>query len=50
MYWVQKYVLFNRCKKPPMSTDIINDVMFKLILVGPLFFSFGLIYLKDFIV
>lgn len=41
MYWAEKYVLFNRAKRPPPGSDIINAAMSQVIYLCPLVYSLG---------
>lgn len=41
MFWVQKYVLFNRCKRPFPGNDTINRAIYRVLYFGPLIFSLG---------
>jgi hypothetical protein len=41
MYWVQKYTLFNRMRRPVPGTNIINDTMFQLTIFGAIMFCLG---------
>lgn len=41
MYWVQKYCLFNRYKRPVPGTDFINKAVYQIIYMGPLIYSLG---------
>jgi|JI6StandDraft_1071083.scaffolds.fasta_scaffold05347_13 hypothetical protein len=40
-YWAEKYVLFNRSKRPPPGSDIINSTMCQIIYLCPLVFGLG---------
>lgn len=41
MYWIQKYTLLYRTRRPFPGNDLINTTMYKLICFGPLVFSLG---------
>ena len=41
LYWIQKYTVLNRIKRPIPGTSFINDAMFQLISLGPFFYSLG---------
>jgi hypothetical protein len=41
MYWAEKYVLFNRSKRPPPGSDIINQAMSQIIYLCPLVYALG---------
>lgn len=41
MYWVQKYSLFNKMKRPIPGTNLVNAAMFQIVLIGGLVFSLG---------
>ena len=41
MYWVQKYCLFNRYRRPVPSTDFVNNAVHRMIMLGPLTYSLG---------
>ena len=43
LYWIQKYNVLNKIKRPIPGTSFINDAMFQLISLGPLFYSLGAI-------
>lgn len=40
-YWTQKIVLFRLSKRPVPGTDYINNIMFAIIKLGPLIYTFG---------
>jgi hypothetical protein len=40
-YWTQKLRLFRLSKRPVPGTDYIYDRMFKIIKLGPLFYTIG---------
>lgn len=40
-YWVQKYCLFHRCKRPVPGNRILYDTMVQFIYAGGLFYSLG---------
>jgi hypothetical protein len=41
MFWVQKWVLFNRMRRPVPGNDLINQAMSQLIFLGPVVYSLG---------
>lgn len=41
MYWVQKYCMFNRYKRPVPGTDLVNTAVYQMIFGGPLIYSLG---------
>jgi hypothetical protein len=41
MYWVQKYSMFNRYKRPVPGTDLVNKAVYQMIFGGPLIYSLG---------
>lgn len=41
MYWVEKYCLFNREKRPVPGTDFINKAVYQVVFLGPLMYSLG---------
>lgn len=41
MYWAQKYVLFNRMRRPIPGNDLINTALNQLIFLGPIVYSLG---------
>jgi hypothetical protein len=41
MYWVEKYCLFNRYRRPVPGTDFINKAVYQLIFLGPLVYTLG---------
>ena len=41
MYWVQKYNIFNRMKRPVPGNNLINNTMFQIIISGGIMFSLG---------
>lgn len=41
MYWVQKYCLFNRYKRPVPGTDLINKAVYQMIFFCPLIYTLG---------
>jgi hypothetical protein len=41
MYWVQKYSLLNRIKRPIPGTDLVNAAIGQLVNLGPLFYAIG---------
>ena len=40
-FWVQKWCLFNRYKRPIPGTDFVNDAIYQIIFLGPLIYSLG---------
>ena len=41
MYWVHKYTLIHRAKRPIPGSDLISTAMGQAINLGPLFFALG---------
>lgn len=41
MYWVEKYSLFNRYRRPVPGTEFVNNAMYKMVCLGPIVYSFG---------
>ena len=41
MYWVEKYSMFNRYRRPVPGMDFVNNAVFKMICFGPIVYSFG---------
>jgi hypothetical protein len=41
MYWVEKYSIFNRYRRPVPGMDFVNNTAYKLISFGPIVYSFG---------
>jgi len=41
MYWVQKYCLFNRYKRPIPGTNFVNQAVYQIIFMGPFVYSLG---------
>lgn len=41
MYWIHKYSLLNRMKRPVPGTDLINAAMGQMVSLGPIFFALG---------
>lgn len=41
MYWVQKYCMFNRYRRPVPGTDFVNNAVYRIILIGPFIYSLG---------
>lgn len=41
MYWVQKYCMFYRYKRPVPGTDFVNRAVYQIIFLGPLVYSLG---------
>lgn len=40
-YWIEKYTLFNRYKRPVPGTSFVSDSMNKFVRIGPLIYSLG---------
>jgi hypothetical protein len=43
MYWVDKYSMLKRSKRPPPGSDIVHHSMLQLIYLAPLIFCGGVI-------
>ena len=41
MYWVQKYCMFYRYRRPVPGTDFVNRAVYQIIFLGPLIYSLG---------
>jgi hypothetical protein len=41
MYWIEKYSLFNRYRRPVPGTDFVNNAVYKMISFAPAVYSFG---------
>ena len=41
MYWVQKYCILNRYRRPVPGTDFVNAAVYRLIFLGPMIYSLG---------
>lgn len=41
MYWIQKYSLLNRFKRPVPGTDLVNSAMSQMVNLGPVFYCLG---------
>ena len=41
MYWVQKYCLFNRYKRPIPGTDFIHKAVYEIVYFSPLVYTLG---------
>ena len=41
MYWVQKYCLFNRYRRPTPGTEFVNNAVYQIIYLGPILFCVG---------
>lgn len=41
MYWIQKYAVLNRMRRPVPGTDLVNSAMSQMINLGPVFFAIG---------
>ena len=41
MYWVQKYCMLYRYKRPVPATEFINQAVYQFIHFGPLIYSLG---------
>ena len=41
MYWVQKYCMFYRYKRPVPATDFVNQALYQIIHFGPFIYSLG---------
>jgi hypothetical protein len=41
MYWIHKYSLFNRMKRPVPGTDLVNSAMGQMVALGPIFYALG---------
>jgi len=49
MYWVQKYCIFNRYKRPVPSSDFVNQAIYQIIDFGPLLYSIGSLTWSNFL-
>ncbi len=41
MYWIEKYSLFNRYRRPVPGMDFVNNAVFKMVSLGPIVYTFG---------
>jgi hypothetical protein len=41
MYWVEKYSLFNRYRRPVPGMDFVNNAVYKMVSLGPIVYTFG---------
>lgn len=41
MYWIQKYCMFYRYRRPVPSSDFVNQAVWQIIHIGPLLYSLG---------
>lgn len=41
MFWVEKYCMFYRYKRPVPGTDFVNKAVYQIIFLGPLVYSLG---------
>lgn len=41
MYWVQKYCMFYRYRRPVPATDFVNQAIYQIIHFGPFIYSLG---------
>lgn len=41
MYWVEKYSVLNRMRRPVPGTDLVNSAMGQMVNLGPIFYSIG---------
>lgn len=41
MYWVEKYSLFNRYRRPVPGMDFVNNAVYRMISFGPIVYTFG---------
>lgn len=52
MYWVDKYMMLRRCKRPPPGSDIVHHTLIQFVYLCPLFFCVGALvwpwFLKEF--
>lgn len=49
MYWIHKYSLFNRVRRPVPGTDLVNAAMGQMVSLGPIFFALGALSWSHFI-
>lgn len=49
MYWVQKYCIFYRYRRPVPSSDLVNKAAYQIIMFGPLLYSLGSLTWSNFI-
>lgn len=47
MYWVQKYCLLNRVKRPIPGSDMINTALGEVITLGPIMLATGALVFSD---
>ncbi len=41
MYWIQKYCMFYRYRRPVPGSDFVNKACYQIIMFGPLLYSLG---------
>jgi hypothetical protein len=41
MFWVEKYCMFYRYKRPVPGTDFVNKAVYQWIFLGPLIYALG---------
>ena len=41
MYWVEKYCLFNRYRRPVPGTDFLNKAVYQIVFLGPALYCLG---------
>jgi hypothetical protein len=41
MYWVEKYCLFNRYRRPVPGTDFLNKAVYQIVFLGPPIYCLG---------
>ncbi len=49
MYWIQKYCMFYRYKRPVPGTDFVNQTVWQIIHLGPLMYSLGSLTWSNFL-
>lgn len=49
MFWVQKYCIFYRYRRPVPSSDFVNKACYQIIMFGPLLYSLGTLTWSSFL-
>lgn len=49
MYWVQKYCMFYRYRRPVPGSDFVNQAVWQIIMMGPILYSLGSLTWSNFL-
>lgn len=49
MYWIEKFTLLKRSRKPIPCNSLINNAMIQFLYAGPLFYSVGSLLWSNFL-